>query len=84
VASALAIAAVADAGYGGAAPAAPFTLASLEPTSGGTYIVRAWVDSDGDGRLDAGECFGESTGLLLAPAPGAGADAGLITIDSLL
>jgi hypothetical protein len=84
VASALGSAAVLDASYGGAAAAAAFTLANLEPTSGGTYIVRAFVDSDADGRLDTGECFGESTGVLLAPSPGAGADVGLITIESVL
>lgn len=85
VASALGSVTVLDASYGGSAVPAPFTLGSLEPTSGGTlYDVRAWVDSDGDGRLDPGECFGDAFGVGLAPFPGAAASVGLLTLGSTL
>lgn len=74
VASALASATIADASYGGAAAPAAFTLPNLEPTSGGSYLLRAWVDSNGNGRLDTGECFGDApAAVLLSPAPAAGA-----------
>lgn len=85
VASAIASTGVADAAYGGGGPdvADPFTLGGLEPSSGGAlYLVRAWVDSDGDGRLDPGECYGQAANVTLAPSPAAGADVGLLTLGS--
>lgn len=86
VASALGSATVLDASYGGPAPdfPDPFTLMNLEPTSGVTlYNVRAWVDSDGDGRLDPGECFGDFFGASLAPSPDAATDVGLLLLDTV-
>jgi hypothetical protein len=88
VASAVASATVLDAAYGGTGGdvADPFTLGNLEPwPTGAGYVVRAWVDADGNGRLDSGECYGEpAAGVTLAPAPAAGADVGLLTLDTQL
>lgn len=85
VASALASATLLDASYGGAAAPAAFTLANLEPTSGGGYRLRAWVDSNGNGRLDTGECFGEPAAEVpLDPSPGAAATVALFELGSAL
>ena len=84
VATALASATVLDASFGGVAAPAPFTFGNLEPWAGGArYLVRAWVDTDGDGRLDPGECFAESPGAMLAPSPAAALDVGLLTLNAV-
>ncbi len=85
VASALASATVLDASYGGAAAAAAFTLGNLEPSSTVPYVVRAWVDSNGNGRLDTGECFGDAAAdVLLGPSPAAGAAVSTFVLASVL